>query len=723
MNYNKKEEEQINIINKAISELVYEKTQMVKAYNYYHGKRDPEQFRHLEENYGIGTPTSVEFVPLVRKHIDVLVGEYLTIPVLPKVSCKDSDTISKITEEKSQYINDEIGKEIQSYFKKVLSGETGPDASIKEKLDALQKNLEETFISDYEIAAQNVVDWSTQSRNIDFILKRKNILIDLLTTGTCYYRTLESASKTSVNLEALNPLHTFIDRNINSPYSKNSQRAVVRKWLTKNEILEQYGDSLTPKDIENLDAKDANEGGTYTRGFDSLMAVSDPETDGILAGWEVTPTHGSNRVNSLNRYEVYDVEWLQTDKEGKKYVTNRYRGIKISDKIYVLIGKVKNVTRTKDNPNSCTLSINGTFFADRNGNPFSLMLATANLQDRFDVLNFYKDTVIAESGSAGDWVDIAYIPTVLGANLVERLMKWKAYKKQGMALIDSSQEGVPPMNTTFGGFDDTLKYNTIQALEAAIQSVEETCSTITGVFREKLGGIEQRDAVTNVQVGVRQSSYITKQYYHIMDIMTREILLDILDVSKVVYKKGLTGTLVLGEHYNKIFTALPEYFTITDYDIHITDTSEVLQEFETIKQLGMEFSKNNMMDPDIIIEIITSKSLSKMKRSVQASLKKKAEEMGGIQQMQQQLQEAQQQMEQMQKELQQAQQKMSQYDEAKMQLEKDKMENDKELGWFKAKNDKKYNEEKIKMDQKHIEAEVLELYDSNPNNDEIKNIR
>lgn len=351
------------------------------------------------------------------------------------------------------------------------------------------------------------------------------------------------------------------------------------------------------------------------------------------------------------------------------------------------------------------------------------MLATASLQDKFDVLNFYKDTVIAESGAAGDWVDIAYIPTVLGADLVERLMKWKAYKKQGMALIDSSQEGVPPMNTTFGGYDDTLKYNTIQALEAAIQSVEETCSTITGVFREKLGGIEQRDAVTNVQVGVRQSSYITKQYYHIMDIMTREILLDILDVSKVVYKKGLTGTLVLGEHYNKIFTALPEYFTITDYDIHITDTSEVLQEFETIKQLGMEFSKNNMMDPDIIIEIVTSKSLSKMKRSVQASLKKKAEEMGEVQQMQQQLQEAQQQMEQMQKELQQAQQKMSQYDEAKMQLEKAKIENDKELGWYKAKNDKKYKEEKIKLDQKHIEAEVLELYDSSPYNDEIKNRR
>ena len=67
-----KEKEIIDIIDRAINELVYEKTQIIKAYNYYHGKRDPEQFRHLEENYGLGTPTSVEFIPLVRKHVHIL---------------------------------------------------------------------------------------------------------------------------------------------------------------------------------------------------------------------------------------------------------------------------------------------------------------------------------------------------------------------------------------------------------------------------------------------------------------------------------------------------------------------------------------------------------------------------------------------------------------------------------------------------------------------------
>ena len=102
------DEQLIEKTNKAISELVYDKTEIQKAYNYYNGIRDEEQFRYLEENYGIGNPTSVEFTPLIRKHIDALVGEYLGMPTLPKVSCKDSDTISKITREKQLKITQEV---------------------------------------------------------------------------------------------------------------------------------------------------------------------------------------------------------------------------------------------------------------------------------------------------------------------------------------------------------------------------------------------------------------------------------------------------------------------------------------------------------------------------------------------------------------------------------------------------------------------------------------
>ena len=329
---------------------------------------------------------------------------------------------------------------------------------------------------------------------------------------------------------------------------------------------------------------------------------------------------------------------------------------------------------------------------------------------------------MSESGTKGDWVDVAYLPTFLGSDVTERLMKWKAYKKQSLALIDSSQEGIPPMNTTFGGFDDTLSYQAMQALDLALERIENTCSTITGVFREKLGGIEQRDAVTNVQVGIRQSTHITKQYFYMMDLVTREILVDILDVCKVVYKEGITGSLILGDRLNAIFTALPEYYTITDFDVHISETSEVLQETETLKQLSFEFTKNNNIDPEIIIDIITSRSLTKMKQDVKTAIKKKRDEDMGTAQMQQQLEQANQQMQQLQQEAQKLQQEVQRLNQEKLAMEKTKLNHEMEIGWFKAKNEKTFKDKEIELKEKHIQAEVLELYDNNPGNDEVKNI-
>lgn len=160
----KEEKEIIENIDRAINELVYEKTQIIKAYNYYHGKRDPEQFRHLEENYGIGTPTSVEFIPLVRKHIDVLIGEYLSTPVLPRVSCKDSKTLSNIFRDKQLKISNSIAQELNKYLKNSLyAAITGnqndtTDKDVEKRLDDLHESIDRNFISEYEIAGQNIVD-------------------------------------------------------------------------------------------------------------------------------------------------------------------------------------------------------------------------------------------------------------------------------------------------------------------------------------------------------------------------------------------------------------------------------------------------------------------------------------------------------------------------------------------------------------------------------------
>lgn len=383
--WTEQDQEVIKIMDRAISELVYEKIQMVKAYNYYHCKRDPDQFRHLEENYGIGSPTSVKFVPLVRKHIDVLIGEYLSTPLLPRVSCNDSKTLKNIEKDKNSGINNKIISELKDKLKEaVFSNTMSYNTTNHERhLNDLHESFDLNYLSDYEIAGQNIVDWSMQNRLIDFSSKRALILLNLLITGTSFYRVYPTPSKSGVRLKVLNPINTFIDRNPESQYLKDSLRAVHREFLTKDQILTEYGDYIKEEDLEQLEsAQQYNESGSYM-----LMNTQDGGTgnfvsDGIVGGFEITTLlpYNKNASKFYRTFPVYYVEWIKSEKVNGKFVSNRYEGVRIGSNIYIPMGKAETIRSIDDDKHAC-LSINGMFYSDYNGDPFSLVLKTADLQD------------------------------------------------------------------------------------------------------------------------------------------------------------------------------------------------------------------------------------------------------------------------------------------------------------------------------------------------------
>ena len=734
MERNKSDEELIQKTDIAISELVYDKDDLQKAYNYYNCKRDAEQFKYLEENFGLGNPTSIEFTPLIRKHVDALIGEYLGTPILPKISCKDDKTITNITREKELYISREVAKTLQKNLRNKLLDfmETNDDSklidpNIQKQIDTLVEDLDSNFVSQYEIAAQNVVEYLIQDRKTDFKRKLWDLIKDLLVTGYTFYRVVPSPDKSNVQVEVLNPLNTFIDKNPNSPYVKDSYRVVVRKYMTKSQILNTYGKDMSTEDIKNL-RENWKEELDYSSKYIRLMRTAGCQSLGIIGDHEavVEPGKPVQKNKGYNpNYEqipVYEVEWVETDKD---FVMQLYQTVRIGQDIYILKGKKEDVIRSVSNPSYCSLTVNGVYFDNRNDEPFSLVLSCANQQDRYDLLIFYRDNLIANSGTAGDWIDESLIPTNLGVQWPERLKKWLAYKKQGIALLDTAQEGrlatgQAPINTIFNGFDDTVKAQAIQAIQLAIDAVEQTVSSITGVFRERLNGIEAKDAVTNVKIGQNNSYIISRQWYSHMDILTEEILTDCLNEAKIVYKKGLTGTIILGDKYQKIFTALPEHFTVTDFDIHIVANSDIVRDLEQIKALVPELAKSGAIDLDTIFNIMSCKSLSEAKFQAALAVKKKKQEMNEVGQLQQQLQEAQQQLQQMQGELQKAQSKVQELNEGKLQIDKYKAEQESQIKTYQAETDRTYKEAMAENDRKRTEIELLQLRDGNPYNDKVR---
>lgn len=382
---------EIEKINSCIGELVYEKTQLRKAYNYYHCNRDAEQFRHIEENFGIGTPTSVGFTPLIKKHIDVLVGEYLELDPSLQVTCKDEKTLSDIMRDKQLKIDkavfDRFKQKLENAIVQVfLQDQEAPnDPFFEQELEKLRRDISESYVSEYEIAAQNILNFIRNSRDIDLKNKMRELFTDILIGGVAYYRTKPQGN--GMKLEILNPLDTFIERNHNEFYLNKSPRVCVRRWMTKDQILVEFRDELD-SEAKALLEKDSwrsrqHTGHIYVRAVDSSCIDGMPRvtpTPGILGGLEVHPLRDGldNAYLTTNEtYPVYECEWLEWNDDK----LTRHEGVRIGAEIYITRGESETVTRSISDPKNCTLSVNGIFFNDRNGDPFSLMINTMDMQD------------------------------------------------------------------------------------------------------------------------------------------------------------------------------------------------------------------------------------------------------------------------------------------------------------------------------------------------------
>lgn len=90
------------------------------------------------------------------------------------------------------------------------------------------------------------------------------------------------------------------------------------------------------------------------------------------------------------------------------------------------------------------------------------------------------------------------------------------------------------LNTIYNGFDDTLRAESIQAINLVLQTIQQQVSMVTGVLPEALAQYEQRDAVSNVQLGVKTSMLLTKQIFKAMDTVYKEANYDMLNLAKLV---------------------------------------------------------------------------------------------------------------------------------------------------------------------------------------------
>ena len=586
-----------------IASLVREKYHITMARNYYSSTRDNLDFQFLEDMYGMQNPIDLGFTNIIKPRVDALVGLSLMSEPEFTVAYVDEETIKKVKKEKLEGTIRDINLELQSAISNGITAaneaqkagaQPQPQSAnpTKGDIDILQKIADrygESFISSYETSAQHILNFIQSDSEIDFANLKKEVSKDYFTTGEAYTKDIYKGEGKDPKKIFVRPEHLFSNRPKHDKDFTNTDVVVTRKQVSVPNILKELGAVFTS-----------------------------------LGGDDVA---------------LYHVEWLASTRipsgnGGHVYREDRYECYRVGGDIYIGGRKCDEAPRKQDAPWKTTLSYKAVVNASPNGVIESMVNSLREIQDLYDIIMFFRNNTVANSGVSGSRVNTAAIPKALGTKFMDRLTKWITLRKQGVELIDPTEEGAN-LFQHYGDFSNAISGDSINAINAILESLTVQADVVSGVPRQMLGVIEQRDAVQNVQAGMKQVSVLSLEMFKDIDRALCQGLQESLDLYKWSYrnkpKEGIykTGTALVP------FIVSPTDFSFTSYRVSVVSAGIENPKLIKIQTLATEFAKLGMVDPDVLVKIVNKKSVHEIETILQEAVAKKKEENSNIQQMQQ----------------------------------------------------------------------------------------
>jgi hypothetical protein len=718
-----------HVINSLVDESIERRKRMFKMRDMRGGVRDPEEFEYLTSNFGIGNSAELRFTPIIRNRIDALIGILSTADFDFKVSVGDTDTIKASDVMRSMDMVKNIYRQLEEKIGNV---------TVTDQIDTIIKNSKELINSGwksaFEKSANDVIKYYKNDVDTNINDIRKDLMEDLAVTGECLYRVVCDQYGKMAKPEALLPENYYTETRRDQKNFKESSRGVYVRYMTVEDAILKYGQFMTSQQKHDLASTHIIKHTINSRDIRELGNISKDGKKILRDEFK----HDNKRY-----CRVYESEWIANNEKkidpkhfkgnmtvdgpdkvhSVGYRQDRYQSVRINEDMYFNMGKSDFIKRSKKDPDKACLSFNGIQFEHRNGEPYSLTWKCKDIQDMVDIMYYHRDNLVAHSGVNGSRVDVSTLPDFLGNDMMERLMKVIALKKQGIEPFNSAQNEGKQSNSVSSDFKGGVEGSLLSSITGIINQLDEEASKITGVTPQMMGLIEQRDAVNNVKTGISQASLVLKNMYDQHDIVTKNMLTDLLGVTQCSMEDedDFYGTYLTDTHFES-FRVIPKYFSFSDYNIHVVSSSNEFHKLNEAKHAAISLSNTGSIEIGLLMRIIKSDSLNEVIRIVDKMSSGDQESQSMIGNLQNQLEQLTNQNKDLQK-------KLEQVNKYEADLKKAKIDNDKELAIRKLDltersrlDTREYNDDQLEIKKEALKLERDQLYMStNKNAQEIKN--
>ena len=622
--------------------------------NLYNGKVDVNDMKLILNPGGMEkffVPDAIQHYPIVTPRVNVLVGEEKRRKFDWTVQIINPDTLSKIKEDKKKLVDQKLMEMLQSQVSD----------------EELEKELEKygDYINfDYQDMREKRANLLLRHyiAKLDMKISFQQGFKDALIMGEEIY--MFDIVNGRVAFEKLNPLKVHTLRGGFSNKIEDSDVIILDDFWAPGKIQDTYYNDLNDADVKKLDEGSWSSGTKnldgVTESVDDVAGLKILEQDGMDSYIESTGifdaqdspgrgtyTDGAGNVRVLRMFwrsmkKVIKVTFFdelgkkQTKFRSEDYIADKnmgetvetlwipqwWKGVKIGQDTYLQI-KPKEIQYNKLNEpsfNSC--GIVGQVYNSGDEEAVTMVDRAKPFQYLYDISWYRVNEALSKYLGSIVELDLAKVPTGWSVT------KWLYFaRKSGISVVDSFKEGQKGMakgklagavgNTTgrvleqkVGDFIQTH----IEMMEFAKAQMDE----ITGVSRQRLGQVENRETVGGVERAVSQSNHITEELFTMHDYCKKRCFQMLIETAKIALKGQSVKFSYIGDDMTRQLAEIEgDEFAEEEYGLMVSNDDEInhmQQKLDGMVQMGLQ---NQMLSFSTAIKIYNSPSIREIQRMIQ----------------------------------------------------------------------------------------------------------
>lgn len=546
-----------------------------------------------------GFPAAPHNFNIIKPKIDLLVGEMSKRPDSFKVYHTSEDAVSKIQEKKVQSLKDYISAYI-------MQGGFAEEEEEK-RLAEIEEYFKGSYVDEAEEAAYHSLNYLKEKLNLDHLLL-KGFKDGLITNKEIYYCGIVNGDP---YVEKINPYYLSHDENPELENIEDGEWVVNRVPMTISDIHDRLGDLMTDAQFDQLikryqspitssKSSDVN----YTSVFNRTPAwlnkdykLEENMVDVYHVVWRSLKRVGflnitnpeTGVVDTVTVDENYDP--LPTDDIEWEWITEIWEGYYIEDDLYVGIQPIENQEFSIDSPNDNKLPYIGSIYNGNNSKGKSLVSIMKPLQYMYIIIWYRLELMLARDKGKVLTMDITQIPKSMGIDVPEFM---HYLSSMGVAFINPYEEGwdipgreggKPSVMNQFSAQDLTMG-NSLGEYINLLAKLEEMIGELSGVSRQRLGQVENRETKGGIERAVTNSSHVTEMLFYTHNNIKKRLYNYLLNCAKIAWSRSNKRKLYyIMDDSNRAFIDLSDEFLYSDLGVFVTDSTKENNNIELLRQL------------------------------------------------------------------------------------------------------------------------------------------